>query len=446
MKHSLFWRFGLIAAIGVVALFYLLNQLTIRTEIGMSHISQENRETLRQWGREAETHFNSGDAQALNNWLSELKAKENTWMTVASYEIKALAGEKLREAYFKGHILGRDVDWKIHLYFPDNPVMEIPFPDQQVSFLIQLPDRMRPGTYWSYAKVSMQIIIPSVLLILLFYLFYLYIVKPLTHLKTATNRFSRGEFDVKAKKLMGDRKDEFSELADTFDAMANRIGEQIISQRQLIADLSHELRTPLTRLDIALDTETKRDDKSKNIERIERESRHIRKLVEDTLTLAWLENERPELQQESVELVDLLDVIIDDARFEFSDKRINFSSANSAIVENSSHRAIGQAFENVLRNALRYTPAEQLVSVSLKEHGECFTIVVDDNGPGIPEEHLKNIFRPFYRVEKSRAGNNDNFGLGLALAQRQLKAVRASIEAINRNAGGLSMIITVPKK
>jgi len=445
MKHSLFWRFGLIAAIGVVALFYLLNQLTIRTEIGMSHISQENRETLRQWGREAETLFNSGDAQALNNWLSELKVKENTWMTVASYEIKALAGDKLREAYFKGHILGRDVDWKIHLYFPDNPVMEIPFPDQQVSFLIQLPDRMRPGAYWSYAKVSMQIIIPSVLLILLFYLFYLYIVKPLTHLKTATNRFSRGEFDVKAKKLMGGRKDEFSELADTFDAMANRIGEQIISQRQLIADLSHELRTPLTRLDIALDAEGKREQKSENLIRIERESKHIRKLVEDTLTLAWLENEQPELQQESVELVDLLDVIIDDARFEYSDRMIEFTSPDSAIVLNSSHRVIGQALENILRNALRYTPVGEAVSVILKESETSYHVTILDKGPGVPEQYLKEIFKPFFRVDKSRVGNKQNFGLGLALAQRQLNAVRAVIDAKNIEHGGLSMSVTIPK-
>ena len=228
--------------------------------------------------------------------------------------------------------------------------------------------------------------------------------------------------------------------------MANRIGEQLISQRQLIADLSHELRTPLTRLDIALDAECKREDQSENIRRVERESRHIRKLVEDTLTLAWLENERPELQQESVELVDLLDVIIDDARFEFSDRKLDFSSANSAIVENSSHRAIGQAVENILRNALRYTPIGQVVSVSLTEHGDKYTIAIDDNGPGVPEKHLKNIFKPFYRVDKSREGNNDNFGLGLALAQRQLKAVRASIEANNRSPGGLSMVITIPKK
>lgn len=446
MKQSLFWRFGLIAAIGVVALFYLLNQLTLKAEIGMSQISQENKEILRTWGNEAAQLYNSGDKEALAAWLAALKKQENTWMTVAGYDIKALAGDKMREAYFNGHILGRNVDWKIHLYFADNPVMEIPFPNQQVSFLIQLPDRMRPGAYWSYAKVSMQIIIPSILLILLFYLFYLYIVKPLAHLKAATYRFSSGEFDVNAKKLLGSRKDEFYELAETFDSMANRIGEQLISQRQLIADLSHELRTPLTRLDIALDAESKREHKSESIERIERESRHIRKLVEDTLTLAWLENEQPELQQESVELVDLLDVIIDDARFEYADRYINFSSPNSAVVLNSSHRAIGQALENILRNALRYTPKGETVSVTLTEHVNSYTIAIYDNGPGVPEKHLKNIFRPFYRVDKSREGNNDNFGLGLALAQRQLKAVRANIDATNRMVAGLSMVVSIPKK
>lgn len=165
---------------------------------------------------------------------------------------------------------------------------------------------------------------------------------------------------------MGERNDEFYELASSFDQMATRIGEQLISQRQLIADLSHELRTPLTRLDIAVAaTKQEGDVGSENIERIARESQHVRRLVEDTLNLAWLENEKPELQQESLELTDLVDVLVEDAKFEFADRNIVCELPDTALVKNTSHRAAAQAIENILRNALRYTPSGKTVELLL---------------------------------------------------------------------------------
>ena len=254
--------------------------------------------------------------------------------------------------------------------------------------------------------------------------------KPLHQMQSATKQFSAGNLNVRATKLMGNRHDEFSELASTFDHMADRIGEQLVSQRQLIADLSHELRTPLTRLDIAL-AEVERHCQGENIERISRESKHIRKLVEDSLTLAWLENERPELQQESLELTDLLDVIVEDASFEFPNVCIESNFPRSALIVNSSHRAAGQAIENVLRNALRYTPQGKCVEVSLTESDKQYHVKIKDQGPGVPEPFLQAIFEPFFRVDKSRERKGNSFGLGLALAKRQLSAIRGQISAYN---------------
>lgn len=445
MTRKLFQKLCLIIATGVVALFYLINILTSHTEDGMSHIDVQHRETLRAWGQKAESLYLSGDTQALQLWLSTLQKNENTWVTIASYDIGYIAGDELQERYYKGYNLGRNVDWKIHLYFAENPVMEIPFKDKQISFLIQLPSRMRPGVYWQYTEILMQIIVPTILLIFLSYLLYRYIMKPLSQLQVATRHFSSGNFDIRAKALMGNRNDEFSELATTFDQMAIRIGEQINSQRQLIADLSHELRTPLTRLDIALETEKEKIHASDNIQRIDRESKHIRKLVEDTLAFAWLENEKPELKQESLELIDLLDVLIGDANFEFPDRKIDCQFPNSALVKNSSHRAAGQALENVLRNALRYTPSGKTVLVTVSELHHSYEINILDQGPGVPQEYLTTIFKPFFRVDKSREQRSDSFGLGLALAQRQLTAIRATITAKNIHDGGLCMTINIPK-
>jgi len=446
MNRRLYWKLCSIIAIGVVALFYVISLFTSQTEEGMSYLADEDRKTLTAWGKEAQKIYALNDKQLLETWINKLQKQESTWVAVAKYDIQHVAGERLMERFYTGYNLGRNVDWKVHLYFSANPVMEVPFDNQQVSFLIRLPERMRPGVYWRHTKITFQIILPTILLALLSFILYRHILKPLLQLQTATRQFSKGNFAIRAQKLLGNRNDEFSDLATAFDHMAIRIGDQIVSQRQLIADLSHELRTPLTRLDIALGAIQEANKSSADVDRISRESKHIRKLVEDTLTLAWLENEQPELQQESLELVDLLDVLVDDAKFEFPDRHITYDFPDSALIKNSSHRAAGQALENILRNALRYTPVGKTVELTITQKNNDIEIEIIDQGPGVPEEFITAIFKPFFRVDKSRAAGSNSFGLGLALAQRQLAAVRGQVHASNVIEGGLSMLVTLPKQ
>jgi len=444
MNRELFWKLCFVIATGVVALFYLISEVTDLTEEGMSMLALEDRQTITAWGKKAEALYKSGDIAALDKFVEQIKQQENTWVTIVSFDYERVVGSPIEEQYKGEQTFGRSVDWKIHLYFPVNPVMEVPFDDINASFLIQLPERMRPGTQWRYVKISIQIIIPTILLALLTFVLYLYIMKPLQQLQKATRSFSKGDFDVRATQIMGERTDEFSQLAQTFDQMATRIGEQIISQRQLIADLSHELRTPLARLDIAL-SQVKELKEDRNVQRISRESQQIRKLVEDTLNLAWLENEQPELQQESLDLVDLIDVLVADASFEFPDRAIACQLPEHASIDNSSHRAAGQALENVLRNALRYTPEGKSVSIELVDIEHSYSIKISDQGPGVPNDMLAKIFKPFFRVDKSRENIGDGFGLGLALAKRQLATIRAEITAYNITPHGLAMWITLPK-
>lgn len=437
------WKLCLIIATGLVGFFYIVSVLTLRTEEGMSFIAEEHRTQLKAWGEEAERLYLLDNPKALNDWLIELTKQENTWLAVTSFDIKHIAGDKLGKRLLDGQHFGRNVDWKIHLYFENNPTMELRFSQSQASFLIQLPERMRPGEYWLTTRILMQILLPMTILILLSTLLYRHIITPLQQLDNAASAFSKGNFDVRVRKLLGNRSDELSHLATTFDQMAMRIGELISNQRQLISDLSHELRTPLTRLDIAVNNFESKNT-NHHLDRIARESSYIRKLVEDTLILAWLENEKPIIQQEDVDLVDLLDVVIDDAKFEFPDRELIFNSPNNAVINNSSHKALCPALENIIRNALRYTPKNKTVAVSLNRHENNYCIRVIDQGPGIPEQYLGKVFNPFFRVDNARIAENDSFGLGLALAKRHLNSVRASITAENQKEGGLIVMIMIP--
>lgn len=446
MNRKLFWKFLFIIATGIVALFYIINYFTTQAEEGMSQIDEKYRDEIRAWGREAEMLYHSAEPEVLKIWLHRLQQKENTKASIVSYDYEIISGDLREESYYTENQYGRSVDWPIHLHFDHLPLMEIPFERAQASFLVILPKRMVPGSHWPVIRFVMLVVLPMVLLALLSVLLYRHIMQPLSELGSATRQFSQGNLDVRVRKLMGNRNDELSELAETFDQMATRIGELIVNQRQLIADLSHELRTPLTRMEIAVDAAKNEVEVEKNLDRAEREAKHIRRLVQDSLTLAWLENERPELAKEDLDLVDLLDVIIEDARFEFPDKQIETQFPDSVILKNSNHLAVGQALENIIRNALRFTPQGEKVEIEILQFANQYMVSVNDRGPGVPEELLETIFQPFFRVDKSRQADGSSFGLGLSLARRQINTVGGSITASNRDQGGLTMVITLPVK
>ncbi len=186
--------------------------------------------------------------------------------------------------------------------------------------------------------------------------------------------------------------------------------------------------------------------KDSQCHRIRREADLMKNLVEDTLTLAWLETSAPKLNQEELDLCDLLRSIADDAQFEFPEQQLNLQQPKSALITASSNIAIGQAVENCIRNAMRHTPINGVVTVNLQRLDDQFMITIADQGPGVPEHLLQDIFKPFFRVDKARERKAGGFGLGLALAKRHLEAVGGSIRAFNQSSGGLCMEIVLPQK
>lgn len=441
MNRRLFWKLCIVIAVGSVGLFWIIARVAWQTEERMSFIDAEHQRTLRHYGEQAESLYRGGDHQALQRWLNTLQQQEQTWAAVVQAEVRPLAGE-LSPRFLEGFGLGRDVSWKIHLYFAENPIMDIPFSDRSASFLIQLPQRMRPGLNWHYAKLLLQLVVPLVLLLIVCLVLYRHLMQPLRRLEQATRQFSDGRYDVRVRSLLGSRNDELASLADTFDAMAERTGQLIIDQRQRLADMSHELRTPLTRIEMAVSLAAQGADSRVLLERIRDDCSGMRQLVEDALTLSWLENERPQLRDETLDLTELLDSILDDARFEYPDRHLLAHLPGQAVLAGSSHRALGQAIENVVRNALDHTPTGGVVEVDLRADEQAWQLQIRDQGPGVDEQWLERIFQPFFRVGSERAG----YGLGLALAQRQIRATGGSIRASNREGGGLQMTIRLPRQ
>lgn len=441
MNRRLLWKLCLLIALGGVLIFWTITQVAWQAEERMSFIDAEHQRTLRHYAEQAEALYRAGDHATLKRWMETLQHQEQTWAAVVEADVRPLAGSRLNERFREGFALGRDLSWKIHLYFQENPIMDVPFADGRTHFLIILPQRMRPGLYWHYTWLLLQFAVPLAILLVVCLLLYRHLMQPLPRLEQATRQFAEGRLDVRVRSLLGARNDELASLADTFDAMAERTGQLIIDQRQRLADMSHELRTPLTRIEMAVSLAEQEQDNRRLLERIRAECADMRRLVEDALTLGWLENERPELRDETLDLTELLDSILDDARFEFPDRRIVAEMPGEALLTGSSHRALGQAIENVVRNALDHTPPGGEVRVALTLTPEAYRLSVSDQGPGVPEPWLERIFRPFFRAQGERPG----FGLGLALAERQVRATGGRILARNLPAGGLQMELELPR-
>lgn len=440
MNRRLFWKLCLVIALGGVLLFWGIARLAWQTEERMSFIDPEHQRTLRHYAEQAEALHLAGDAPAFQRWLATLQQQEQTWAALVETEVMPLSGSELSPRFVESFGLGRDISWKIHLYFDENPIMDIPLSDARLRFLIQLPPRMRPGLHWHYAKLLLQLALPLILLLIVCLLLYRHLMQPLARLEQAARQFSDGRLDVRVRSLLGSRNDELARLAETFDAMAARTGRLITDQRQRLADMSHELRTPLTRIEMAVSLAEQEAGASALLQRIRSDCVGMRRLLEDALTLSWLENEDPRLRDEDLDLSELLDSILDDARFEYPDRLIDCALPEQAPLSDSSSRALGQAIENVVRNALDHTPVGGRVEVRLERQQEHWRLTVTDQGPGVPEHWLEQIFRPFFRGNLERMG----FGLGLALARRQIEAIGGSISAHNHVRGGLLMVLRLP--
>ncbi len=445
MKTTFFWRLSASIVFATIALFSLINYLTNETEWHMSFISTTHQQQLRDYAEQAELLYLQEDQQDLRKWIQTLQEKENTWVAIVESNLTPISGSKMQQSYLNAFKLGRGIDWKVHLYFDQNPVMELPFVGKNIHFLIRLPERMRPGAYWQHMDLLLQVALPLLPLLLLTSLLYRYLMSPLRRLRVATQKFSEGDHSVRIRPNLGSRNDELTDLADAFDQMAESTSELIIKQRQLIADLSHELRTPITRMELAIGSAKQGIAQVQLLPRLEKETSEIRNLVEDTLTLAWLENEKPTLTGETFDLIELIEVIIEDAKFEFATAQFITFLPTQLKLNNCNQRALAQALENLIRNALKYSPHDKAVTVTVTVESVQgnLSIFINDQGNGVPEEFLERIFQPFFRVDKSRDKNPDGFGLGLALARRQIEAISGSLSATN-SCPGLKMTIILP--
>jgi signal transduction histidine kinase len=274
-----------------------------------------------------------------------------------------------------------------------------------------------------------------------------YFSRPIRALRQAFDAAAHGDLAPRFANDGGKVGDELNDLGRDFDRMTARLRSLMDGQTRLLHDVSHELRSPLARLQAAIGLAHQQPEKwSASMERIERESVRMDKLVGELLTLARLEAGAIKASQEEISMADLLDQIADDAHYEAA------SQHRSVLLEGEADMQVigqpdllGRAIENVVRNAIKHSPEGgevQLQARALPEANQLLIRVLD-RGPGVAPADLDTIFQPFFR---SSSASTEGHGLGLAIAQHVIEAHGGSIKASNRAGGGLCVEMILPVK
>jgi two-component system OmpR family sensor kinase len=269
---------------------------------------------------------------------------------------------------------------------------------------------------------------------------------PIRRIQAGARALASENLDVRVSAGLEGRRDELAVLARDFDAMADQLRANRSAITQLLRDISHELRSPLARMRVALGLARQPPaDLSRQLDRLEREIERLDSLISQVLKLARLHGNDAPFARETFDLHELVEEVVRDANFEGAVKscRVRLQGA-AAVPVDGNRELVRSAIENVLRNAVRYSPQNAPVDVSIARTESGVVILIRDQGPGVPDRDLERIFEPFYRVAESRDRDTGGEGIGLAITAQVMKAHGGSARAANGQQGGFEVRLNLP--
>ncbi len=269
--------------------------------------------------------------------------------------------------------------------------------------------------------------LPSILLIIIALIFLKNQTKPLVKLAKAAERFGKGDY-VNNFRASGSQ--EIRKAAFEFDRMAKRINRHLNQRAEMLSGISHDLRTPLTRLKLQLAMLNQQDISKKMSKDID----EMEKMLNDYLQFAKTQARE---STTTINLNNLINLIMK----EFKNDKISYKDGGVPIELKGRPIALKRSFENIIQNALKYG---NKVFIDVQKGNKRALVLIDDDGPGIPEDQYKNVFKPFFRLDKSRSLNQSGVGLGLAIVEDIINSHGGNIQLSKSKYNGLQVKISLP--
>ena len=302
---------------------------------------------------------------------------------------------------------------EIKIRLEKDEVIEFLVPKEMIS-----PSSVRLFVLWTT--------LPSVVLILIALVFLKNQTRPLVRLAKAAERFGKGDY---VNDFRPSGASEIRKAAYEFDRMAKRINRHLNQRSEMLSGISHDLRTPLTRLKLQLamiEQKNISNNMSKDIDEMEN-------MLNDYLQFAKTQSQEETI---SINLLNLFDEIKKDLKNE----NLNIISHETTFLKGR-RSALKRCFENVIQNSLIYG---EKVYINIQKSPNRLIIIIEDDGPGIPEEQFKNVFKPFFRLDKSRSLNKSGVGLGLAIVEDIINSHGGNIQLGKSKYNGLQTKISLP--
>jgi signal transduction histidine kinase len=321
---------------------------------------------------------------------------------------------------------GYQVQIRTHNTLPKVFLVQVQLHDRSwVNIRFSLPSEA--SSWPSRMLLQLFILIISVLAVSL--IAVRWVTNPLMHLANAAEELGK---DIHRPALDEQGPTEVSLAAHAFNKMQTRLVRYIQNQTQLLTAISHDLKTPITRL--RLRTELLEDSNLRA--KFEKDLEDMEKMV-----MATLDFMRGADQQEVMHPIDIM-ALLESLQADAQEMKHDvFIKGSVSAPYFGRPLAIKRCLSNLIDNAIKYG---KCAKIEIEDHPDLLTIIVRDQGPGIPEDQLDKVFEPFYRLEGSRSRNSGGTGLGLSIARNIAQLHGGKLSAQNSSGGGLKIVLTMP--
>jgi signal transduction histidine kinase len=275
------------------------------------------------------------------------------------------------------------------------------------------------------------------------------LLRPISQLTQAAEKLSQGDL---SQNVPVQGRDEIARLGMAFNDMAASLNRSETARRAMTADIAHELRNPLAvqRANLEALQDGVYPLTAENLEPLNEQNRLLTRLVDDLATLALADAQQLRLDVAPADISALTrNVLVRfDSQARAQDVTLVFTEPPSSdpggwIIPLDAQR-IEQILNNLISNALRFTPADGEIRLSLRRSAGQVVLSVKDSGPGIPADSLPYVFERFYRADRARSRKDGGSGLGLAIARKLAEAHRGSLTAHNAASGGAEFVLRLP--